>query len=315
MERLHDLIELGKELSVLYVEDDENLRLETNKILERIFDNVDVSCNGEEGLESFQKNNYDLVITDVEMPKINGIEMSKSIRLINNEVPIVIISAYSSSNYFIDAISIGISYYILKPINMPHLVDTLYAATKNIIDKQLAHQYRLNEITKKVQKASQSVLSEITNISPNPTIVYNQESISFMNQAFKELFEEEDLKQLLENEEYLLNFLNEKISIDSVVHTENDFIEQLDKFNNDTGKYKVSLRTKNGRKIFLVFRKSLDIEGSTQSIVYTFNDITVVEYQKVQINQYNEYMNELMYSKYKLNEAEGQAEIINKTSF
>lgn len=315
MERLHDLIELGKELSVLYVEDDENLRLETNKILERIFDNVDVSCNGEEGLESFQKNNYDLVITDVEMPKINGIEMSKSIRLINNEVPIVIISAYSSSNYFIDAISIGISYYILKPINMPHLVDTLYAATKNIIDKQLAHQYRLNEITKKVQKASQSVLSEITNISPNPTIVYNQESISFMNQAFKELFEEEDLKQLLENEEYLLNFLNEKISIDSVVHTENDFIEQLDKFNNDTGKYKVSLRTKNGRKIFLVFRNSLDIEGSTQSIVYTFNDITVVEYQKVQINQYNEYMNELMYSKYKLNEAEGQAEIINKTSF
>ena len=315
MEHLHDLIELGKELSVLYVEDDENLRLETSKILERMFDNVDITSNGQEGLESFKKNSYDLVITDIEMPHMNGIEMSKNIRLINNETPIVIISAYSNTDYFMESIAIGINYYILKPINMPHLVDTLYAAAKNVADKKLAHQYRLNEITLKVQKASQDVLSEITNISPNPTIVYNQESISFMNQAFKELFDEEDLKQLVENEEYLLNFLNDKISIDSVVHAQNDFIEQLDAFNDDSKKYKISLRTKNGRKIFLVFRNSLDIQGSAQSIVYTFNDITVVEYQKVQINQYNEYMNELMYSKYKLNEAEGQADIINKTSF
>jgi len=315
MEHLHDLIELGKELRVLYVEDDENLRLETSKILERMFDNVDIASNGQEGLESFKKNSYDLVITDIEMPHMNGIEMSKNIRLVNNETPIVIISAYSNTDYFMESIAIGINYYILKPINMPHLVNTLYAAAKNVTDKKLAHQYRLNEITLKVQKASQDVLSEITNISPNPTIVYNQESISFMNQAFKELFDEEDLKQLVENEEYLLNFLNDKISIDSVVHAQNDFIEQLDAFNDDSKKYKISLRTKNGRKIFLVFRNSLDIQGSAQSIVYTFNDITVVEYQKVQINQYNEYMNELMYSKYKLNEAEGQADIINKTSF
>lgn len=315
MEHLHDLIELGKGLRVLYVEDDDNLRQETTKIIERFFANVDVATNGKEGLESFKEVSYDLVITDIEMPYMNGIEMSKNIRLINNETPIIIISAYSNTDYFIESIAIGINYYILKPINMPHLIDTLYAAIKTVTDKKLARKYRLKEIAQKVQKASKEVLSEITNISPNPTIVYTQESISFMNQAFQELFDEEDLRKLVENEQYLLNFLNDKISIDTVVHNEKDFIEQLDEFNNDMNKYKISLRTKNGRKIFFVFRNSLDIEGSAQSIVYTFNDITVVEYQKVQIDQYNEYMNELMYTKYKLNEAEGQADIINKTSF
>jgi PAS domain-containing protein len=163
--------------------------------------------------------------------------------------------------------------------------------------------------------SSQDMLAEITNVSPNPTIVYTDGSISFMNNAFQDLFGEDDLKKLVENEQHLWSFLNEKISIDSVVHTENDFIEQLDDFENEGNKHKISLRTKNGRKIFFVFRNPLNLEGAGDSAVYTFNDITVLEYQKVQIDQYNEYMNELMYTKYKSTESEGQPDIINKLSF
>jgi hypothetical protein len=136
-----------------------------------------------------------------------------------------------------------------------------------------------------------------------------------MNSAFQELFDEDDLKKLVDNEKHLWDFLNEKISIDNAVLSENDFIEHLDGVKHDGNKQKVSLRTKNGRKIFFVFRSPLNIEGSQESVVYTFNDITVVEYQKVQINQYNEYMSELMYSKYKSTEAVGQPEIIDKISF
>lgn len=313
-ERLHDLIELAKGLRVLYVEDDKNLRLETGCIIERIFTDFDTACHGQEGFEAFREKTYDLVITDIEMPHMNGIEMSRAIRHINKDVPIVIISAYSNSNYFIEAISIGITHYILKPIKMPELIDTFYAAVKGIVDKRLADEYRQKEIAAKVNKASQSTLAEITNVSPNPTIIYAGGNITFMNQAFQELFDEKDLQNLVENEEYLRKFLNEKISIDSIVHFDNDFIEQLDTFD-ESNKRKISLRTKNGRKIFFVFKNTLYIKGTQESVVYTFNDITVIEYQKVQIDQYNEYMNELMYTKYKSTEAEGQPDIIDKISF
>ena len=315
MERLHDLIALAKGLRVLYVEDDDNLRLETSKIFERVFEMFDVASDGRKGLEAFKKSTYDLVITDLEMPYMNGIEMSRDMRLINKDISIVIVSAYSNSDYFIEAISMGVSHYILKPINMSDLIDTLYTAVKGIVDKRLADQCRQKEIIDKVQKASENTLAEITNISPNPTIVYKIGKITFMNQAFKELFDENDLNKLVDNEQRLWRFLNEKISIDNVVHTENDFVEQLDTFESDNKKRKISLRTKNGRKIFFVFRNSLHIEDSEESVVYTFNDITVVEYQKVQIDQYNEYMNELMYTKYKSTESEGRPDIIDKISF
>jgi len=315
MEHLHDLMELGKELKVLYVEDDENLRLETTKIIERIFEKVDVASDGIEGFNAFTSAHYDLVITDIEMPQVDGIEMSRNIRAINRDTPIVVVSAYSNTDYFMDAIAIGIDYYILKPIKMPRLIDTLFAAVKRVTDKRIADQFRQQEISKKVEKASQDMLAEITNVSPNPTIVYTNGSISFMNRAFQELFEEEGLKKLVANEQYLWSFLNEKISIDSVVHTENDFIEQLDDFQAQGNKHKISLRTKNGRKIFFVFRNPLNLEALEESAVYTFNDITVLEYQKVQIDQYNEYMNELMYTKYKSTEAEGQPDIIDKVRF
>jgi len=315
MEHLHDLMELGKELKVLYVEDDENLRLETTKIIERIFASVDVASDGVEGFNAFTSTHYDLVITDIEMPRVDGIEMSRNIRAIDTDTPIVVVSAYSNTDYFMDAIAIGIDYYILKPIKMPRLIDTLFSAVKRVVDKRIADAYRQKEIKKRVQKASANMLAEITNVSPNPTIVYSNGSITFMNLAFVSLFEEADLKKLVANEQHLWSFLNEKISIDSVIHTDNDFIEQLDDFESHGNKHKISLRTKNGRKIFYVFRNPLNIDGLKTSAVYTFNDITILEYQKVQIDQYNEYMNELMYTKYKSTEQESQPDIIDKVKF
>ncbi len=315
MEHLHDLMELGKELRILYVEDDENLRLETIKIIERIFAKVDVASDGKEGLAAFKTMKYDLVITDIEMPNLNGIEMSRNIRSIDTSIPIVVVSAYSNTEYFMESIAIGIDYYILKPIKMPRLIDTLFSAVKRIVYKRIADTYRRRELQVKVQRASASILSEITNVSPNPTIVYSNGSITFMNKAFTKLFDDDDLKKLIENENHLWEFLNQKISIDSVVHAENDFIEQLDNFEAEGNKHKISLRTKNGRKIFYVFRNVLQLAGSKDTAVYTFNDITVIEYQKVQIDQYNEHMNDLMYTKYKSTEVSNQADIIDKIKF
>lgn len=315
MEHLHDLMELGKELRVLYVEDDENLRLETTKIIERIFDKVDLASDGVEGFKAFSSANYDLVITDIEMPQVNGLDMSRNIRTLNRDTPIVVVSAYSNTDYFMDAISIGIDYYILKPIKMPQLIDTLFSAAKRVTDKKLAEQFKQREINEKVQKASQNMLAQITNVSPNPTIVYTDGVISFMNSAFLELFGDDDLKELIDNEAHLWSFLNDKISIDTVISNANDFVEKIDDFGSKENEQKISLRTKKGRKIFLAYKNTLDCENKRDRVVYTFNDITALEYQKIQIDQYNEYMNELMYSKYKIKKSLNKADIMDKVSF
>jgi YesN/AraC family two-component response regulator len=314
MEDLDDLMELGKELKVLYVEDDESLRIETKKIIERIFSRVDVASNGLEGYEAFKANAYDIVITDIEMPSSNGIEMSRKIRTLSKETPIVVISAYTRTDYFIEAISLSVDHYILKPIKMPHLVKTLYAAASVVAQKRSARVARENEITQKVWQANENMLAEISNAAAYPRLVYRDEKISFINTVFRELFTEEDLQTLVESEQDLWKFLNTKISIDTHVHAKNDFVEEFESFEECLGK-KVSLRTQNGRKIFCISKNTLNLEECQKSLLYTFEDITVLEYQKVQINHYNAYMNELMSTTYKRKEAENKSDIINKTTF
>ena len=125
MENLQDVIRLGSKLDILYVEDDQTLLEETRSIFEKIFKSVDVASSGSEGLMKFSKDKYDLIITDIEMPDLNGLQMSQNIKKIDDQIPIVVISAYSNSQYLIEAINTGINYYVLKPILLPQLLSTL----------------------------------------------------------------------------------------------------------------------------------------------------------------------------------------------
>ena len=124
-----DLIKLKeytKDMSVLYVEDDKIIRAEIHDYLIRFFSVVDLADDGKDGLEKYRKIKYDLIISDIEMPNMDGIEMSKSIL---KEVPyqsIIIISAYNDSEYLLELINSGIEYYVLKPVNTKLLLKVIY---------------------------------------------------------------------------------------------------------------------------------------------------------------------------------------------
>ncbi len=316
MEHLHALMELAKDLNILYIEDDESLQKETKKILDRIFRSVDLACDGVDGIEKFNSKTYDLIVTDIEMPRLDGLSMCKQVKQIDDNIPIIIVSAYSNTDYLLDAISIGINYYILKPIKMPRLVQTLYNVVKYIIDTKMANEYRDAQVQAEIQRASQALLKSVSEASPNPVVVYGDNNIEFMNGTFKDLFENSELESLINNELSLKDFLNNKMSLDGVLKTADDFIEHLDSFTDLNGtKNKISMRTKKGRKIYLVICSKINIDGKKSGFMYTFNDITIVEYQKVQINQYNEYMSDLTYMKYKVKKDESSNSIIDKTSF
>ena len=121
-----NLIKYSQDLTLLYVEDNEDAREMTTMILEDFFDNIIVAVDGEDGLKKFEENNIDLIITDINMPNLNGLQMCKKIRNIDAEVPIIVLSAHNEDSFFMDSIKIGINGYLLKPIDIVHLTDSIY---------------------------------------------------------------------------------------------------------------------------------------------------------------------------------------------
>jgi YesN/AraC family two-component response regulator len=144
------LMEYCKKLKILYVEDNEDTRTAILKILGNIFNEIIVAVDGVEGLDKFKNNKIDIVITDLNMPQMNGIEMVKSIKEINSKVPIFIFTAYNESRYLMDAISLGIDGYLLKPINATQFFKALYKSIENIKLKNENESYR-DKLEEKVQ--------------------------------------------------------------------------------------------------------------------------------------------------------------------
>lgn len=119
----------AKNLSLLYVEDEDELRLKTSSFLSKIFTNIDLAIDGVEGLEKYTHKHYDLVITDILMPNMNGLEFINKIRQQDTNQEIIIITAYTEFSYLTESIKLGVAGYLIKPLN---LLDTL-----NIIEHSL----------------------------------------------------------------------------------------------------------------------------------------------------------------------------------
>jgi YesN/AraC family two-component response regulator len=134
---LKDVQKFSHNLSVLYVEDNDRVREETAEIFKLIFAKVDVASNGEEGIAQYNRETYDIVITDINMPRINGIEMIFQMREINPEQKIIAISAHDEPEILINMMRKGVSTFLLKPINLEEMFQIIYpvcrdAATQNM---------------------------------------------------------------------------------------------------------------------------------------------------------------------------------------
>ena len=115
-----------KDKKVLYVEDDIAIMKSFSKILTKVFGEVKTAINGKEGLELFKENqDVAFVITDIKMPKMDGLDMSKAIKDINPNTPCILTTAHGEYDYFLRADTIGVYRYIQKPINVNELLQAL----------------------------------------------------------------------------------------------------------------------------------------------------------------------------------------------
>lgn len=145
-----DLHEITKTLKLLYVEDDITARdLIAKGIFASLFADVAVAKDGIEGFEKFKESKPDIIITDINMPRLNGLGMVRLIKEIDKKTPIIILSAHSEINYFLESIELNIDGYILKPIKESAIVSVIYKCAKNLLDAKELDSFRARELAKK----------------------------------------------------------------------------------------------------------------------------------------------------------------------
>jgi len=124
-----------KDLSVLYVEDDTALAHSTTLYLKKFFGTVVTCFDGYEAFEVYKTMSFDLVITDLAMPKLDGLGLIALIKERNPDQIIMINSAFNDNSYLIEAEKLGVDGYLNKPTNNDQFIDTLHKLTTKILEQ------------------------------------------------------------------------------------------------------------------------------------------------------------------------------------
>jgi len=139
-----------KNLTVLLVEDDNDSKKIMHDVLSDNFEKVFTAQNGDEGLKKFKKYNPNMVITDVFMPISDGLDMTRYIKEISKDTPVIVLSAHSEKETLLKAIDVGVDKYLIKPIMADDLLKTIENVAKSKIETaniiQVANGYSFNKI-------------------------------------------------------------------------------------------------------------------------------------------------------------------------
>ncbi len=194
-----------KQLTILYVEDEDIAREQFAKSLRRLFKNVILGVNGEDGYNKFQEarlasQNIDLILSDINMPKMNGLEMLEKIREVDENVPVMYTTARTETEYLQRAIELNVHHYALKPINLEDIVlriqrvcekqyfQTVIDAKNNELKNYLTI---INNVAAIFKINDQGEITFINDLSCD---LFKEEKKSLIGKNFKELFHPQLLK-------------------------------------------------------------------------------------------------------------------------
>jgi C4-dicarboxylate-specific signal transduction histidine kinase len=205
--------------SILYLEDDKMIQKELINILECFCEDLYIADDGVEGLEYYEKHDPQLIISDIQMPNMDGIEFAKKVKEDNKNKKIIFITAFSDTKYLKDAIDLQVSGYILKPLNVQVLIQKVEEIAQEFaIKEELEHKNKLL-----LQQSKLSSLGEmIGNIAhqwrqPLALIVGSVNNVHLKLKLEKFDLNKEDERELF------LSFLDKKL------HSISDHCEYLSK--------------------------------------------------------------------------------------
>ncbi|HFB53516.1 MAG TPA: response regulator, partial [Sulfurimonas autotrophica] len=173
---LNALIARTKPLKLLVVEDDAQMREATVAFLDTFFDHIYCANDGVEALELLGNEEIDLILTDINMPRMSGLEFISKLREINCDLPILVLSAYTESSYFLESIKYSVDGYLLKPFDMEQFFLLLLKVVKRLEEKQelLTYQKHLEEmVAQKTKELEHRCLHEYYTDLPNSIMLHD----------------------------------------------------------------------------------------------------------------------------------------------
>ncbi|MCK9473973.1 response regulator [Sulfurimonas sp.] len=162
-----ELLAHTRNLSLLFAEDQDDFRANTTEILKTFFNKVHSVSNGEEAIRKYKEfykkesKYYDIILSDIQMPRVNGVELVENIYCINPHQIIIIVSAYDDTKYLLPLINLGIERFIKKPIDYQDLLKVLFNASKKLISSK-KEDFDTNQSLIKIN--SSSTFNKKTNI-------------------------------------------------------------------------------------------------------------------------------------------------------
>jgi len=189
-------LEKLKDIKVLLVEDEEELSSLLKDAIGEYFYSFSIANNGLDGLEKFEKINPDIVISDINMPQMNGLEMADILRKKYPDLPIIILSAFDQKEYLLNAIDVNVIKYLIKPFDPEELLEYIVSISNKIgskdVDLGSGFTYNLNtrnlflydqfvKITKREAKFLETLIEASPSIVSDHTIklkLWNKDDIS-----------------------------------------------------------------------------------------------------------------------------------------
>jgi DNA-binding NarL/FixJ family response regulator len=145
---------LQDNISIIVVEDDDDVREELVEILSSLFKHVAEAKDGCEGLEYIQKYKPDVLISDISMPCLDGLDMLREVKKAHKDIVAIFTTAFSEKNYLLDAINIQANGYLLKPIDVDELI-------KKIKDNIKVEDEATSEVLNILSKREYEVMCDI----------------------------------------------------------------------------------------------------------------------------------------------------------
>lgn len=213
-----------KKYTVLYIEDDEGVRTINSRFLKRMFDKLYEAKDGEEGYELYKKFHPDIILTDIKMPKLDGISLAKRIRKDDENTKIIISTAFSDKEYLIEAIELKLEKYIIKPLTNRNLLPALTKAVE-ALDKERDFTFYLDEDFYFDSNSSQFYLN-------NEVMDLTKKELNFLKLLIlnkDRVVSYEEIEKFVWNDEYMsfnslrttIGFLRKKIPFNCIKNISN----------------------------------------------------------------------------------------------
>lgn len=250
--------------TLLYVEDNPALNAQATALFKNIFDTVYSATEGEEGLELFKEHRPAIVITDIKMPKLDGLKLAKNILAIDPETKVIFTSAYDDKNLLHEAIRLGVFDYLVKPITVQMIIDMLVRCAREL-------RVRMH------QKLFNTYLQNIFNYQHNLILLLHHETVVMANQPCLEFFKAGSV------EEFGQRFVNfgELLLEHSGFLYNHDKIEWLREAKNHPGKlFNVKIADAEGNSHHFVLNLQT-IPDKEEYYILSLNDVTELNLLKL----------------------------------